>query len=109
MSKLMPGGSVVSFISFCTASPTSPADRPCTPANTASRRCRFWRRMISGLNTDSMWATLSSAMGVPSLANATGSWRSWSMRSRCASFSRSTTSTWSPVGVVQVVAASPLT
>ncbi len=68
MSKLKPGGSTVSFISFCTSAPTSPALRPSTPANTASRRCRFCRRMISGLNTDSMVATLSSAIGVPSLA-----------------------------------------
>ena len=57
--------------------------------------------MISGLNTGSIVATLSSVIGVPSLAKATGRPRNCSTRSRWLSFRRSTTSTWSPSGVVQ--------
>ena len=45
---------MVSLTSFCTSSPTSPAGRPCTPAKIASRRCRFWRRITSGLDTGSI-------------------------------------------------------
>jgi hypothetical protein len=88
------------LISFCTSSLTSPGLRSSTPAMMASRRCRFWRRITSGLNTGSMVATWSSAIGVPSgkghrqLGHLVDAFA-------LAFGRRSTTSTWSPSGVVQ--------
>jgi hypothetical protein len=69
-------------MSFCTSSPTSPGLRSFTPANTASRRCRFWRRMTSGLKTshDVGHAVQRDRRAV--LGKATGRLRNWSMRSR---------------------------
>ena len=77
-----PVGRFVSLISFCTLFPHIAGAAALHAGEQRFARCRFWRRMISRLNTISMLATLSRLIGRPSLAKATGSERLWSMGSR---------------------------